>query len=669
MSEMAPMPAKKSALEVKFEKAERLFREGELAGALTLFAEVAQDDDWFFRAYRYLVQICDQLKVGYVLNSPERKRITDLELFLERNKARLTPGGPMQSGEQAQYHPRGGEAGGGGSSRSDSDSRPASEEAPAIRRRRGGSRGRSRAKDTRPAATVSEENEVLVEKVEFDHGVIERVPHIDVMHDGAVRPGDVFEIAVYLDTSAQRAGETGFNLIARSGSEVEVNIIASSHFRIQGGGTATFTLSEKDARIDLPRFRLSCLEQSEWGEGLPSVIAVFFVDGRPCGKVARTIDVAGIKIGDIQDAAGHVEIGINGLPPADLTITIVADPANDGRRFWCSVSTPHLPAYRRRATGPWNLKDVTQKIVEGFMDKFTSADTKKAQLISALSGAGVLLFDASPAIFQKIFWEMIDAGVPFRTIAIVSEEPFMPWELMIPSRLIAGLRRERAHPLGVDFDIGRWTDERIIAPARQIVLSDSHVVAPAYDGEMVLDQAAAEAEMVFKQYPGTPITPVDFEGLEAALGGVGRSLVHFICHGKDEAGGLQAVYLEGGDELTSASILGMRGVAKIFAEKRPVVFLNACEVGRGSPALVGLGGFVSSFIRLGATAVIAPLWSVEDAAAHAIAEEFYRVVRERPGTPFSRIFTEIRAKAYDRTVGEDTYAAYCFYGDPYAAAN
>ena len=112
-----------------------------------------------------------------------------------------------------------------------------------------------------------------------------------------------------------------------------------------------------------------------------------------------------------------------------------------------------------------------------------------------------------------------------------------------------------------------------------------------------------------------------------------------------------------------------RRAETIFAKKRPVVFLNACEVGRGAPALVGLGGFVSSFIRLGATAVIAPLWSVDDVAAHAIAEEFYRAVKERPGTPFSRIFSEIRAKAYDRKIAEDTYAAYCFYGDPYAAAD
>lgn len=677
MSEMAPMPAKKSALEVKFAKAEKLFLEGKLAEALTLFAEVARDDDWFFKAYRFLVQICDRLKAEYGRNSPERKRITDLERSLERNKARLeAAGGPILTDQESPYRERHrfeeAEIDDVGP-RSDDGSAPASQESSGIRRRRGGlsgSRGGVRAKITRPSTTVSEQTEVLAGKVELDRSFIERVPHIDVIHEGAVRPGDIFDIALYLDTLPLRPGEAGFNLVARVGSNVEVNIITSSHFRLRGDGTATFMVSAKEARIDVSRFTLTCLDRSEWGEGLPSVIAVFFVDSRPCGKVARTIDVDGIDVNEAKEVEGHIEIGINGLPPADLTVTVVADRSfNDGRHFHCSVSTPHLPLYRRRVTAPWILRDVTQKIVEGFMDKFTSEKTEKEQLISELSGAGVLLFEASPEIFQKVFWELIDKGVPISTIAIVSEEPFIPWELMIPSRLVDGRYQEREKPLGVDFEIGRWTDERIIAPARQIVLSDSHVVAPEYEGELVLSQAAAEAQMVFKQYPGTPIAPTDFAGLEAALGGVGRSLVHFICHGKDEAGGQQAVYLERGSELSSVSILRMRGVAAIFAEKRPVVFLNACEVGRGAPALVGLGGFVSSFIRLGATAVIAPLWSVEEEAAYAIAKEFYRAVKDRPGTPFSRIFSEIRAKAYDKTIGEDTYAAYCFYGDPYAAAN
>lgn len=83
---------------------------------------------------------------------------------------------------------------------------------------------------------------------------------------------------------------------------------------------------------------------------------------------------------------------------------------------------------------------------------------------------------------------------------------------------------------------------------------------------------------------------------------------------------------------------------------------------------MGLGGFAAVFIELGASAVIAPLWSVKDEIAHKIAEEFYRRIKKEPKTPLAEIFRTIREKAYDPESGEDTYAAYCFYGDPAAVA-
>jgi hypothetical protein len=100
-----------------------------------------------------------------------------------------------------------------------------------------------------------------------------------------------------------------------------------------------------------------------------------------------------------------------------------------------------------------------------------------------------------------------------------------------------------------------------------------------------------------------------------------------------------------------------------FAEKRPLVFLNACEAGRVKPALTGVGGFAAAFIEKGASAVIAPLWSVKDDIAHKIAKGFYDQLDTKP---LSEILREFRKRAYDPAIAEDSYAAYCFYGDPEA---
>ena len=69
--------------------------------------------------------------------------------------------------------------------------------------------------------------------------------------------------------------------------------------------------------------------------------------------------------------------------------------------------------------------------------------------------------------------------------------------------------------------------------------------------------------------------------------------------------------------------------------------------------------------------MIAPLWSVEDGAAHEVAELFYEAVEAQKQNAsratLASILSEIREKAYDGT-GRDTHAAYCFYGDPLAVA-
>ena len=214
------------------------------------------------------------------------------------------------------------------------------------------------------------------------------------------------------------------------------------------------------------------------------------------------------------------------------------------------------------------------------------------------------------------------------------------------------------------FDRFSETDIGWAAAPQKVHLIDSSVVAPQYDDKAkVLKWAEKEKDLVLATFTGKAIMPASFPEVEKELETQLRSLVHFVCHGQEESG-IQTIDLEDG-KMSCNALLGMDGVAAAFAKKHPLVFLNACEVGRRTPALVGLGGFADSFIQIGASAVIAPLWSVEDEAAHDVASEFYRRVKKEPNTPFAEILRGIRAKAYE-TGAKDTYAAYCFYGDPAA---
>jgi len=114
---------------------------------------------------------------------------------------------------------------------------------------------------------------------------------------------------------------------------------------------------------------------------------------------------------------------------------------------------------------------------------------------------------------------------------------------------------------------------------------------------------------------------------------------------------------------------GLSIFGRAFDEGRLIRIAYAYEQAtkwRKEPALIGVGGFAEQFMILGASGVIAPLWSVKDSIAHQVAVQFYERVEREPDTPFAEILRDLRRKSYADEGGEDTWAAYTFYGDPLA---
>ena len=158
------------------------------------------------------------------------------------------------------------------------------------------------------------------------------------------------------------------------------------------------------------------------------------------------------------------------------------------------------------------------------------------------------------------------------------------------------------------------------------------------------------------------VVPASFDGVDNKLCGPKRTVLHFICHGKTAT--VQTLQLEDSDTLSCVHVLAMKGFQNAFA-LGPLAFLNACEIGGQVLTLHGVGGFANSFIELGAAAVIAPLWAVKDAVAVEVTKLFYPDILG--GKSFAAALQDIRKLAYT-PAAEDSYAAYCFYGDPLAVA-
>jgi hypothetical protein len=340
---------------------------------------------------------------------------------------------------------------------------------------------------------------------------------------------------------------------------------------------------------------------------------------------------------------------------------VIRDPDGDERHYAMTFSSLLVDEYANGVTVAWRLESGTKRFVEGYMDAFTSASA--AGRSSALVGAGRQLFRATPIEFQEAFWRIVESGSkPLETVLVVTSEPYVPWELMIPND---GPGKSRA-ALGAEFAVGRWVHPQHVSPRQAMPIVDSYVIAPRYRGTQALNFSADEARYVLEAFAGEPISPAVLTTIEAAFARRGATLLHFICHGVDGPSG-QILELDRGEQLLEVQLEGLEGVMTAIAEKEPFVFINACEVGRVTPALVGSGGFAAAFTRLGARCVIAPIWSVKDSVAGVVARDFYDAVRADSTVPFASILRDIRRKAYEGEEPEDSYAAYCFYGDPLAA--
>jgi CHAT domain-containing protein len=137
-------------------------------------------------------------------------------------------------------------------------------------------------------------------------------------------------------------------------------------------------------------------------------------------------------------------------------------------------------------------------------------------------------------------------------------------------------------------------------------------------------------------------------------------LAHFAVHGKyDQTGAQDGLVLVDGEVLNPDQV---RGADLAGA---PFVFLNACQVGAGNQVLGQYGGMAAAFLYAGASAVIAPLWSVQDATARKLAVSFYQELAEQRETRPAEVFREARGR-FGQAVeeGSVSYLAYQFFGHP-----
>ncbi len=393
--------------------------------------------------------------------------------------------------------------------------------------------------------------------------------------------------------------------------------------------------------------------------------ATFVVGGQVVGLAVRYLHVhvdEAERSGSTHDARGvTMSIPSSELAP-DLTITIRRWASeSDGRLRW-SVKSPHpvaLPEDEERNIGS-SPDAFARDLVRQMMIREAGGHPG---MYAYLRGLGRAISRQIPLSVLQTLRAVADEVAPRTpTCLLLSEEPYVPWELAVVDPPL-----DQSVPpfLGTQTVLGRWMLEDRepppSTPPTAVEMRSMAVVSGVYNKPPWprLQEAEGEAADLAQAYGAHAVDAAMAEVLACLHEGrPGADVLHFAVHGKYDPGGVQR-----GIALVDGQMLDPLQVEGDSLTRSTFVFLNACQVGAGEQLLGDYAGMAASFLRAGAAAVIAPLWSINDVFARKIANSFYEETLLQGEDPAEFLMRARRAIA-DPEQTSGTHLAYQFFGHP-----
>ena len=418
------------------------------------------------------------------------------------------------------------------------------------------------------------------------------------------------------------------------------------------------------------------------------VSATFWHEGAYLARATRTITiVTNDRPGAITTAgavnrtganmAGNAVISTSEAAP-DLTLYIQESHAGDHTACQLTIESPYLqPASSACIPGdalrPWLAQQYTAVLlaaqaVRGVTVPGGRPGAGKEQVTAMLRGLGQELYRrVGGPLFDDAFWKLADraqaGGIRFHTIQIYTNNPVIPWELMVPAH--GGRSRDAC--LGAEFDVARWhIDDDVTAhdrPPALVPFERLAAIVPEYRGGMTLPHQAEEISALQKLREFSRVR-AQVSDVAALLRNPPDGIVHFAGHGVAASAGGQAnsaIELEGDASLDSMS---WRGMART-GPHHPLYFFNACDVGQARRVLNFIDGWAPTVLDGGAAGFLGGLWPLGDKGAAEFATQFYHALSEELNGPGSARITELLAQSRRQfyTTGDPTFLGYVFYGD------
>jgi CHAT domain len=318
--------------------------------------------------------------------------------------------------------------------------------------------------------------------------------------------------------------------------------------------------------------------------------------------------------------------------------------------------------------------------------KVKTKEFRGQSIFDELVGYGRTITSCLPqVVIDAIRATLADATEQAPSILLLTQDPYVPWELAVPPAQAPawGSVHGGTTPfLGAHAAISRWpisenqkprlTRWPSLAVARQAAITADYTGVQFWPA---LNHAREEAANLAATYGMSEVTGSEATIRACLNAETPYEVLHLALHGQHDPEGLKdGLVLVGTDEkgrpaavfFSSGRVLGLDNTAA-----HSFVFLNACQVASGENVLGGYAGFATNLLAIGATAVVAPLWNVDDDVAAGITARFYAQAYAEPAVPIAEILRRERASYTPERVqsgdalATPTLIAYQCFGHPH----
>jgi hypothetical protein len=460
--------------------------------------------------------------------------------------------------------------------------------------------------------------------------------------------------------------------------------LACPGIEFDGGGSGTVTIRRNDSSLPA-RITGRVHAGLEPGSRL-DVVALFYDGTRFCGNALRQLTVLApapeANVPPREMAAGAISaaptatapevaptalpgtVGIVAVEPTaerpDLTIVIwQMEPSTPGKLTWFLTPTERFDGLPPVLDGVVNLGHDPAKEAKELFTEFAALERGRHR--SRIEGFGEKLWQRAPAAFRDAYWAMWDRYRRPLTIQFVSGEPYLPWELVRPSRTRKG-QSETHPPLAFKHSVARWLLSWNGYMRNRLPSGRLFTISPHYkSAARGLRRAEAESAALTTRF-GAARVPATFNAVKEFLERVAPrdpvAILHFAGHGSFAAAEATSSKIELEDGALTVSDVD-RSEVQLGVACRTLVFFNACEVGATGSVLGAVGGWADAFLGRQFGGFIAPLWAVDDDDAATVTSELLEGILTRR-EPVGAVLRGIRERYGDVS---PTFFSYLYYGD------